>query len=93
MQGDGGLTTASPFRHRDSWHNIGVILDSKANMASYIQEVCQQLGITYKPPALPVDMKYSVQAPVEPPKEEMFDADARMQDFRGMMHKHDIRLG
>lgn len=80
-------------QHRDSWHNIGQILDSKANLACYIQEVCAQLGMVYRPPALPVDMRYNAVAPMEftAAEEASFDADAKLQDFKGMTHKHNLR--
>ena len=66
-------------------------------MASYIREVCQQLGMTYKPPSLPVDLRYNPQqassGEVSVKEDDTFDADAHMQDFRAIQHKHNIRLG
>jgi hypothetical protein len=48
--------------------------------------------MNYKPPALPVDMRYSAVSPMETTvQEEEFDPDAKLQDFRGMTHKHNIR--
>ena len=45
------------IQHRESWQNIGYVLDSKANLSSYCQEVLKQLGIHYKAPPLPVDLR------------------------------------
>ena len=70
------------------------MLDSKANMSSYILEVTQQLGMHYKAPSMPVDLKYRAAEP-EPEgaeKSKEFDADARMQDIRKLTHTHNIRL-
>jgi hypothetical protein len=44
------------IQHRESWQNIGTILDSKGNFMSYCTEVQKMLGIQYKAPHLPVEM-------------------------------------
>ena len=82
------------IQHRDAWQNIGQILDSKANISSYILEVTQQLGMNYQAPHLPVDLKYRQALPEKEAKEEpeTFDPEARMKDFRKITHQHNIRL-
>jgi hypothetical protein len=44
------------IQHRDSWQNVGTILDSKGNFMSYCTEVQKMLGIQYKAPHLPIEM-------------------------------------
>lgn len=38
---------------------MGQIFDSKANLTSYCQEVARELGMEYKAPILPVEVKYT----------------------------------
>jgi hypothetical protein len=45
------------IQHRDSWQNIAQILDSKSNLVTYCSEVQKKLGMQYKAPALPVDLR------------------------------------
>jgi hypothetical protein len=45
------------IQHRDSWQNIAQILDSKSNLVTYCGEVQKKLGMQYKAPALPVDLR------------------------------------
>ena len=42
--------------HRESWQNIGAILQSKADVASYCLEVSKKLDMKYTAPALPVNL-------------------------------------
>lgn len=44
------------IQHRDSWQNVGTVLDSKGNFMSYCTEVQKMLGIQYKAPHLPIEM-------------------------------------
>jgi small-conductance mechanosensitive channel len=44
------------IQHRESWQNVGTILDSKGNFMSYCTEVQKMLGIQYKAPHLPIEM-------------------------------------
>ena len=90
--------TVCPFvlycRHRDAWQNIGQILDSKGNLASYILEVTQQLGLNYKAPALPVNLrqlKVAEDAEDEDEKRKN-DTTQKAEDFRGIVDSFNIRL-
>ena len=90
------LLTWTHHRHRDAWKNVGQILDSKANLSSYILEVQQQLGLNYQAPPLPVDMKYS-KALVEAAKDHEEDnglskKTMSSEDFLSIVNKHNIRL-
>jgi hypothetical protein len=55
----GYVRYALVVQHRSSWQDIGQLLDSKANLSSYCQEVQRQLGMNYHAPPLPVDLKYA----------------------------------
>ncbi|KAG7373470.1 mechanosensitive ion channel [Nitzschia inconspicua] len=44
------------IQHRESWQNVGTILDSKGNFMSYCTEIQKMLGIQYKAPHLPIEM-------------------------------------
>lgn len=46
-------------KHRESWQNIGAILNSKAEVTSFTLEVGKQLGMHYNAPPLPVTLKMS----------------------------------
>jgi Mechanosensitive ion channel len=51
------------IQHREAWQEIGLILDSKANLTSYCQEVALQLGLQYQAPVLPVEVRQQRQHP------------------------------
>ena len=42
--------------HRESWQNIGTILQSKADVASYCLELSKKLDMKYTAPSLPVSL-------------------------------------
>jgi hypothetical protein len=42
---------------------VGQILESKGNLTSYCQEVARELGMEYKAPLLPVEVKYTKDEP------------------------------
>lgn len=44
------------LQHRESWQQIGVILQSKAEIMNYSLEVQKKLGIKYEQPSTPVDL-------------------------------------
>lgn len=86
------------IQHRESWQEVGQVLDSKANLSSYCQEVAKQLNIHYKAPPLPVNLKYAQAASPEEVLESSdaidtdLDSVARTQEFRSMaLSKHNIR--
>lgn len=62
----GFMEYAIVIQHRESWQSIGVLLDSKANLSSYCNEVARQLNMHYRAPPLPVDLRYA-QMPQLPP--------------------------
>lgn len=81
--------------HRDGWQMIGQVLDSKANLSSYCMEVTKQLGLTYRAPPLPVDLTYA-KASTDFQKDsvtEEVDGESRLQDFRSIAPKFNIKLG
>jgi len=85
------------IQHRDSWQNIGQLLDSKANLSSFCLEVASQLDIHYRAPPLPVDLKYSQDAdppvPMEVEGMHELDSEARAEEFRSIaLNKHNIRM-
>jgi hypothetical protein len=45
------------LQHREHWQSIAQVLDSKSNMVTYCSEVQKKLGMQYRAPALPVDLK------------------------------------
>lgn len=42
--------------HRESWQSIGIILQSKADVASYCLEVTKKMDMRYSAPSLPVEL-------------------------------------
>ena len=44
------------LQHVEKWQNIGPILNSKAEVASYCLEVQKKLGMRYEAPPLPVNL-------------------------------------
>jgi hypothetical protein len=92
------------IQHRDSWQNIAQILDSKSNLVTYCSEVQKKLGMQYKAPALPVDLRGvgSILHQMENTstgsetgtntEEDSADAEARMNYFRLIAKtRHQIR--
>jgi hypothetical protein len=43
-------------QHRESWQNMGPVLDSKSNLASFGLEVAKKLDMRYRAPPLPVNL-------------------------------------
>lgn len=81
--------------HRSSWQEIGMILDSKANMSSYCQEVAKQLGMHYTAPPLPVDLTYrrAEEQINQSTNAEEVDSEQRAREFRHMaLNRHNIKL-
>ena len=48
--------------HRNSWQDIGPILQSKADVASYCLELAKKLGMRYTAPPLPVNLSMADQS-------------------------------
>ena len=48
------LPTRLDNRHREAWQEVGQVLDSKANLTSYCQEIARQLEMEYKAPQVPI---------------------------------------
>ena len=78
--------------------NIGQVLDSKANLVSYCHEVQKKLGMQYRSPPVPIDLRHSSVA--EGAEESEFQSlqnleidDSQVQQFRQMaQNKYNIRL-
>lgn len=51
--------------HRSSWQDIGVILQSKADVASYCLELAKKLNMRYTAPPLPVNLSMAAQMNVD----------------------------
>ena len=82
-------------RHREPWQHVGQVLDSKANLSSYCQEVAKQLGMHYQAPRLPVELTYSKAEPTETDKtmSDEMDGDKLAVEFNTMArNKHNIRV-
>lgn len=45
------------LQHRESWANIGMLLDSKHTLHCFCLELVRKLDMRYKSPALPVDLR------------------------------------
>jgi hypothetical protein len=61
------------LEHRESWQNIGNILQSKADVSSFCLEVSKKLNMTYTAPPLPVNLSLAqpnMQLRVEPVSRE-----------------------
>lgn len=48
--------------HRNPWQDIGPILQSKADVASYCLELAKKLGMRYTAPPLPVNLSMADQS-------------------------------
>lgn len=90
----GYVAYAVVVQHRSSWQEIGQLLDSKANLSSYCQEVQKQLGMNYHAPPLPVDLKQVIsgvgggsQAAGSDSADDV-DSVARRDEFRSMALNH-----
>jgi hypothetical protein len=44
------------LQHRESWQNVGTILESRATVASFCLEVQKQLDMKYHSPPMPIDL-------------------------------------
>lgn len=86
------------IQHREAWQEVGQVLDSKANLNSYCQEVARQLKMEYQAPRLPVELQYAP-SPLEQPlaneteSSRSLDRDALTQEFQSIArNKHNIRV-
>lgn len=94
----GFVEYAIVIRHRNNWQNIGLILDSKANLSSYCNEVAKQLNMHYRAPPLPVDLRYAhiSQLPMSQeggatPKDNNFDTAAPAEEMDREAHIREFR--
>lgn len=46
-------------QHREKWQNVGAILQSKADLSSFILEVTKKLDMKYESPPMPVNLSAS----------------------------------
>ena len=86
------------IQHREAWQQVGQVLDSKANLNSYCQEVARQLQMEYQAPLLPVELQYAPSRLEEPLANDSSnsrvdrDIDALTQEFQSIARtKHNIR--
>jgi Mechanosensitive ion channel len=86
------------IQHREAWQEFGRVLDSKANLTSYCQEVARQLGLQYQAPVLPIEMRFSKEGDEGSGDSDNGAAkhlcvDALTREFQGMArNKHKIRV-
>lgn len=77
------------IQHREAWQQVGQVLDSKANLSSYSQEVIRQLGMQYQAPRLPVEIRQAE----SDNGGAVIDADRLTQEFQEIARqKHQIRV-
>lgn len=50
-------------QHRESWQQVPILLDSRANLASFCLELSKKLDLRYTSPPLPVDLNVRPQQP------------------------------
>lgn len=43
-------------QHRESWQNVGALVNSKADLSSFALELTKKMNMRYRPPSLPVDL-------------------------------------
>jgi len=87
------------IQHREAWQEVGKVLDSKANLNSYCQEVARQLDMEYQAPRLPVELRYAPSPLEEPLANEQnrtrsdSDLNKLTQEFQSIArNKHNIRV-
>ena len=94
-------------RHREAWQEVGQVLDSKANLTSYCQEVARQLDMEYQAPQVPVHLSQGASGGLAPDRpqeqllrrsataadDEQFDENELAHKFADIAHKkHGIRV-
>jgi len=84
------------IQHREAWQEVGQVLDSKANLNSYCQEVARQLDMEYQAPRLPVELQHApspLEQPVPNESNRTLDREALTHEFQQIArHKHNIRV-
>ena len=76
--------------HRESWQQIGAILNSKADIQMYSYELSKALGIDYENPPMPIILRTQLGAETDEPK----DVDvARMLDPRSWKPLATVKRG
>lgn len=76
-------------RHREAWQEVGRVLDSKANLSSYCQEVARQLEMNYQAPKVPVEISHANGHD----SSTDYDADRLTKAFQDISrNKHQIRV-
>lgn len=61
--------------HRESWQNIGVILQSRADVSSFCLEVSKKLEMSYTAPPVPVNLSFA-----QPDMHLQLDASTRLAE-------------
>lgn len=78
------------IQHREPWQSVPQVLDSKANLVTYCNEVQKKLGMKYRAPPLPVDLRSvqqllqnnSLVSVTDLPGSEDLDLEPSMNQFR-----------
>lgn len=53
------------LQHRESWQNVGALLNSLADVETFAFELMKSMGIGYHSPPLPVDLHMPSQMPMD----------------------------
>lgn len=84
------------IQHREAWQEVGQVLDSKANLTSYCQEVARQLDMEYQAPQVPVHLTQETTPSSDRSSavdEVRFDENEMTHRFSDIAHtKHSIRV-
>eukprot|EP00977_Amphora_coffeiformis_P012336 scaffold3043_cov180-Amphora_coffeaeformis.AAC.28 len=95
------------IQHREAWQEVGQVLDSKANLTSYCQEVARQLDMEYQAPQVPIHLTQGASAGLTQDRsqeqplrrsataadDEQFDENELAHKFADIAHKkHGIRV-
>ena len=86
------------IQHREAWQEVGQVLDSKANLTSFCQEIARQLDMEYQAPQVPIQItkhasSSSDSAGATAVDEVHFDEAALTHKFFDIAHtKHSIRV-
>eukprot|EP00934_Nitzschia_sp_Nitz4_P001371 Nitzschia sp. Nitz4//scaffold41_size133979//57505//61267//NITZ4_003347-RA/size133979-processed-gene-0.249-mRNA-1//-1//CDS//3329551470//1371//frame0 len=59
----GYMNVVAIVQHRDSWQNVGTIMDSRGNLNSFCLEVQRMLGMQYRAPVVPIELTNSGSEP------------------------------
>ena len=87
-------------QHREKWQNVGAILQSKADLSSFILEVTKKLDMKYESPPMPVNLSatgnmniqglFSDEGNVEP-RSGLQDVNVSAEDLQEVANMFEVR--